>query len=157
MLRKLRLHVFEGKGRADLYTLGPANAVLFAEITDEDGFLLHRVESRNSGGTGLRATPAFLSEAALVIYHHVELLMVIVDNGRIERARLFTLTLFVRTLAAHVLDGLGGWKKVSVDTDTRELPVDHAVMEHGAGYLAITAPDAEVPAGIDERHPFRVG
>ena len=157
MLGKTGIHEFESEGGADLYTLRLANAVPFTKITDKDGLLLGWIESWDLRRTSFCATPALLPEASLFIDYHMETLVVIVNDGRIQRTRFFTFPLLIGALAADILDGLGGWEKVSVDADPRQLPVDYSMMEHGACYLAIAAPDAQIPTRFNKSKSFRKG
>jgi hypothetical protein len=66
----------------------------------------------------------------------MELLLIIMDHGRVLRAGLFTFPLFLGALATDILNGLRDRQEVTIDTNPRQFTVDHPIMFHAAGHLA---------------------
>jgi len=157
MLRELRLHVLQGEGRANLYALGPANSVFLTKVTHKGMVMLRRIEARDLRRTGLQTLRALGPQTPVLVHNHVKFLSVIMDHRRIDRAGLFTLPLLVRALAAEVLYGFRSRQKVTVDANSRKLPVDRPIMEHGARNLAVATADAEIPSRLDQGFSFGKG
>jgi hypothetical protein len=72
------------------------------------------------------------------------------NDRRIHRAGLFTLTLPLGALCTDILDRFGSREKIAKDTNPGKLTVDHPVVIHGAGNFAQTATDAEIPSGLNQ-------
>jgi hypothetical protein len=151
VLWKLRFHVLQCKRGTDLHALRPSFPFSLTKIANHGAVVTWRIKTGNACRTGLQTLGTFRSEAPFFVHDHMEFLGVVVNHGRIDRTCLFALTLLGTTLAANVLDRFRGRKKISIDTNSRELAVDRPIVEHGARDLAKAASDAKIPSGLDQR------
>ena len=100
---KLRCHVFQGIVRTDLDTLGFSHTIALAKVADHGIVVGGWIESRHGRGTGGGALATGGPQATVDVDHHVELLLVIMDHRRVDRASLLAFPLFFWTLAANIL------------------------------------------------------
>lgn len=118
MLWELGRHVLESIIGTDLNTLGHPLSIRLAEITNQGVVGLRWIKAGHMGWTGLLALSARGPEASVLIHHHMELLFVIMDHRRIERAGFFTFPLLFGALTTDILDRFRDRKEIAIDSDS---------------------------------------
>jgi len=118
MLWDLGDHVLEGVIGTDLNTLGHPLSIRLAEVTDQGIVNLWRIEMGYMRWTGLPALKARGPQAPLLIHHHMELLFIIMNHRRINRAGLFTFPLLFGALTTNILDRFRDGKEITIDSDS---------------------------------------
>jgi len=108
MLRKLRLHKLQSKGRTDLHALRPPCSIALTEVTHHGVVMRGRIETRDLCRAGFQAFGTFRSQTPFLVYDHVKFRRVVMNDWRVHWAGFFTLTLLLGALGTDILDRFGG-------------------------------------------------